>query len=288
MQPHSTTTAPALDGDRPITRIVLPSVSGMPYDRTTMLGVRVAESWGCDVELVHVTSSIASVDPMLDHHADQVATTHPELEVHATHLYGDDPATAIADHVGPGALVVMSTDHMDAWRVKDSVAERMLDRIGGPVLLLGPNVTAARMRTGGIDGEVVLGVDGSAAAEAGVAPALALAKALGHRLWLVRVVPDPKPGDPAHPEIAARLQSLAEAGSDEVATRWEVIQHNDPAGALDAFATRRDAAVVVISRRRRSDDARPSMASTAAGLVARAACPVLVLSAPEVPAVEAG
>ena len=44
----------------------------------------------------------------------------------------------------------------------------------------------------------------------------------------------------------------------------------------------------LVSRRRRSNSDRLSMASTAAGLVATAARPVLVLSAPKVPAVEAG
>lgn len=288
MQPHSTKAAPALDAGRPITRIVMPSIDGMLHDRTTTLGVRLAEAWGAEVELVHVTSSIASVDPVLDHLAEQVRSVHPGLDVHATHLYGDDPASAVADHVGAGALVIMATEHIDAWRVKDSVAEKLLDRIGGPVVLIGPNVSISRIREIGLDGEVVLGVDGSAAAEAGVEPALALAKAVGHRLWLARVVPDPEPGDPLHPEISTRLQNLAEEGSHEIATRWEVIQHNDPVDALETLAERRNAAVLVVSRRRRSNSDRPSMASTAAGLVATSARPVLILSAPKVPAVEAG
>lgn len=288
MQPHSTSAAPALDDGRPITRIVLPSIAGMLHDRTTTLGVRLAEAWGTDVELVHVSSSIASADPELHHLAEQAKSVHPDLDVHATHLYGDDPAAAIADHVGAGALVVMSTEHIDAWRIKDSVAERLLDRIGGPVLLIGPGVTITRIREQGLDGEVVLGVDGSAAAEAGIAPALALAKAVGHRLWLARVVPEPKPGDPFHPEISSRLQTLAEEGSHEIATRWEVIQHNDPVDALETLAERRDAAVLVVSRRRRTNSDRQSMASTTAGLVATAARPVLVVSAPKIPAVEAG
>ncbi len=288
MQPHSTAAAPALDAGRPITRIVLPSIDGMLHDRTTTLGVRLAEAWGTDLELVHVTSSIASVDPVLDHLAEQAQSVHPDIDVQATHLYGDDPAAAVADHVGSGALVIMATEHIDAWRIKDSVAERLLDRIGVPVLLIGPNVTVARIRERGLDGEVVLGVDGSAAAEAGIAPALALAKAVGHRLWLARIVPDPQPGDPFHPEISSRLQALAEEGSHEIATRWEVIQHNDPVDALETLARRRDAAVLVVSRRRRTNSDRPSMASTAAGLVAMAARPVLVVSAPKIPAVEAG
>ncbi len=288
MQPHSTKATPALVGERPVTRIVLPTVNGMPHDRTTTLGVRLAEAWGAEIEFVHVTSSIASVDPMLDHLAEQIGSTHPGIEVHATHLYGDDPAVAVSGHVGAGALVVMSTEHIDAWRMKNSVAERLLDRIGVPVILIGPNVSVTRIRERGLNGEIVLAVDGSAAAEAGVAPALELAKTVGHRLWLVRVVPDPKPGDPTHPEIAGRLQTLAEAGSAEIATRWEVIQDNDPVDALETLAARRDAAVVVVSRRRRTDAARPSMASITAGLTSTAARPILVLSAPEIPAVEAG
>lgn len=288
MQSHSIKTGPTLDGGRSVTRIVLPSVNGMLHDRTTTLGLQMAEAWGAAVELVHVTSSIASVDPVLDHLADQVTSSHPELEVRAAHLYGDDPAAAIADHVGPGSLVAMSTEHMDAWRIKDSVAERLLDRIGGPVLLIGPNVTLAQLRERGIAGEIVLGVDGSAAAEAGIGPALALATSVGYRLWLTRIVPDPEPGDPLHPEIAKRLQTLADEASHEIATRWEIIQHNDPVDALENLADRRDAAVLVVSRRGRTNADRPSMASTTAGLVATAARPVLVLTAPDVPAVEAG
>lgn len=288
MRPNSTVTAPELDAGRRITRVVVPSVNGMLHDRTTTLGASIAEAWSSELELVHVTSSIASVDAELAHLAEQVETAHPDLEVRATHLYGDDPASAIADHIGPGALVLMATEHIDAWRIKDSVAERLLDRVGGPVLLLGPNVTMAGVRERGIDGEIVVGVDGSAAAETGISPALALAKAVGRRLWLARVVSDPEPGDPPHPEVAKQLQALADSCNDEIATRWEVVQSNDPVHALEAFADRRDAAVVVISRRRRSSPERPSMASTAAGLVATAARPVLVLHASDVPAVEAG
>ncbi len=288
MRPNSAATAPELDAGRPITRIVLPSAGGRLHDRPTTLGLQLAEAWGTEVELVHVTPSIASADAELAHLAEQVETSHPQLDIRASHLHGDDPAAAIVDHTGPGSLVVLATEHMDAWRIKDSVAERLLDRVGGPVMLIGPNVTVARLREQGIDGEIVVAFDGSAAAEAAIAPARALARSVGHRLWLTRVVPDPEPGDSPHPEVALHLQRLAERFSDDVTIRWEIVQHNDPVDALEVFADRRDAAVLVTSRRRRTSPNRSSMASVTAGLVATAARPVLALAAPEVPAVDAG
>ena len=288
MRPNPTATAPALDDGRPIRRLVIPSVEGSLHDHTTLLGVLLGEAWGVPVELVHVTPSIASDDPELEDLARQLQSHHPDLEVGATHLYGDDPAVAIADHVTAGSLVVMSTDHIDAWRIKGSVAEALLDRVGAPVLLLGPHVTLEHLRTTGLNGEVVVGVDGSAAAEAGVGPAVALATSIGQRLWLVQVMSEDEPSERFHPEVGRRLQELAEGSDDETTTRWEVILDNDPVDALHAFATRREASFLVVTRRARTSTDRRSMASIAAGVAAVATRPVLVLTAPEVPAVGDG
>ncbi len=280
--------APTLDGNRPVTRLVLPTVDGALHDHSTLLGALLAERWGVPIDLVHVTSSIASADESLAHLAELLHDHHPAVEIRPVHLYGDDPAVAIAGHVGPGDLVIMATENIDAWRVKGSTAEALLDRVGGPVLLIGPNVTLQHLRERGIEGEVIVGVDGSAAAEAGVPTALAFAASLDHGMWLIRVTAEPEPGDPLHPEMGRALQRLAEACDSKSFTRWEIVHGNDTARTLEAVADRHDAAFLVVSRRPRSSPDRRSMASVAAGLVALAHRPVLVLTAPPVAAVGPG
>lgn len=288
MQSNPTATAPAFEPGRPVNELVVPVVAGSLHDRIMPLAALLAEAWDLPIRLVHVSPSISSVDVDLESVLVGMRSWYPRFDIRSKHLYGDDPAKAIADHASPRTLVLMSTEHIDKWSFKDSVAEAVVERVGMPVLLVGPHVTKDRLRERRLDGEVVVGVDGSAAAEAGVGPAVALAKALGHRLWLVRVMPEPGDEEPTfHPEVGRYLQELAEKCDTEIGTRWEVIQGNDPVEVLEGFAARRDASFLVAATRGRASTERHSMASITAGLAAAAARPVLVVASPEVPSIGA-
>jgi hypothetical protein len=280
--------APTLESGKPITELVVPVVAGSLHDRVVPLAAELASTWHVPIRLVRVTASIATDDADLDDVLHGMKSWYPHLELSARHLYGDNPAAAIADYVAGGMLVVMSTDHIDAWRSDDSVAEDLIERLGVPAILIGPNVTKTELRERGADGEVVVCLDGSAGAEAGVAPGAALAKSIGHALWLVRIVPEPVAGEPVHhPEVPARLQQLADEYNPDVTTRWEVVQDDDPIAGIEGFAARRTVSFLVAATHvhRGEDAAAPSVTGA---LAATAHHPVMVVSAPDVSELPSG
>ncbi len=280
--------APAFEQGRTISELVVPVVIESAHDRVFPLVGLLAEAWRLPIRLIHVTASLSSVDVDLESVRRELQAWYPHFDIRAEHLTGDDPGRTIADEVGATALLVVSTDHIDAWAVKGSIAESAVDRVGVPVLLLGKHVTKTSVRDRKLDGEVVVGLDGSATAEAGFDAALALAKAIGTRLWLVQVVPEPLEADVHRPDLPGYLQRLAEEHSGEVDIRWEIIQSNDPVTAIESFAERRDAAFLVAATRDRASTQRHTMASIASGLAGTAHRPVLVLKVPDVPTIEAG
>lgn len=280
--------APAFEPGRTIAELVVPVVADPGHDRVFPLVGLLAEAWQLPIRLVHVTTSISSIDVDLQAVLEEMRAWHPHFDITAEHLTGDDPGRAIADDIGPTSLLVVSSDHVDAWAVKGSVAESVVDRVGVPVLLIGRHVTKASVRDRKLDGEVVVGLDGSATAEAGFDAAVALAKAVGSRLWLVQVVPEPQEGDEHRPDLPGYLQRLAEEHADEVEVRWEIVQSNDPVSAIESFARRRDAAFLVAATRDRASTQRHTMASIAAGLAGTAERPVLVLKVPDVSEIVAG
>ena len=272
---------PRLNDGRPITGLVVPVVDGSLHDRVVPLAGLLAEVWDLPVELVHVSPATGEGgDPELEEVLEGMRQWYPDLRLASRHLTGDDPAVAIAGAAGPDTLVVMSTDHIDRWSFKDSVADHVIDRLSSPVLLAGPAVTKRDVRRRGLGGEVVVGVDGSGAEEHAVEAALALATAMDRRLWLVDVVPQPG-ADPSADDLPGRhLQDLAERCNQQVSTRWEVVQGNDPIAVLEGFAARRDASFLVAATHGRHSTERHTMASVAAGLASIAARPVLVVSVP--------
>lgn len=274
--------APTLESGKPITELVVPVVADSLHDRVVPLAAELASMWHVPICLVRVTASIATEDAELDDVLKGMHSWYPDLELSARHLYGDNPAAAIADYVTSEMLVVMATDHIDAWKSDDSVAEDLIGRLGGPIVVVGPNVTKTELRERGADGEVVVGLDGSAGAEAGVGPGAALAKSIGHALWLVRVVPEPVAGEPVHhPEVAARLQQLADEYNPDVMTRWEVVQDDDPVAGIEGFASRRTVSfLVTATHAHRGDDG--GARSVTGALAATAHHPLLVVTAPQV------
>ncbi len=279
-------TPPALLDGRTVDELVVPFVDTAQFDRVAPLTVQLARAWDVPVRLVHVTPTIESIDPRLREVAAELREGFADIRIGSNHLYGDDAATAIAATAGPHSLVVMPTEHIDRWRVKGSTAEDVVEHLGSPVLLVGPNVTSEGLWDRGVGNEVIIGVDGSTASEAGVAPALALAASTGARLWLVDVtgVRTVRPTGEAHPLPGRYMQRLAErartADTSDVHARWEVIVGDDPIAALERFADRRRASFLVVTTKGRRSLQRTTMASVASGLAATSTRPVLVVTPP--------
>ena len=287
MQREPALSPPIFEAAGPIVELVMPVAACALHDRVVPLVGLLAQAWNLPARLVHVTPPNAPPDVDLDDLLANIRSWYPDLQARAEHLSGDDPAEAIAAHIGPTALTVMSTDHIDAWPGPGSVAESVVERAGLPVLLVGSHVTKAGLWNRQLDGDIVVGVDGSATAESGVDAAVALARALGHRLWLIQIVPPPEIGE-HRPRPAGYLQRLAERHSEEIGTRWEVIQSDDAVAAIEDFASRRDASFLVVGTHGRLSTQRRTIASFASDLAGRSQRPVLVLKVPDVPAIEAG
>ncbi len=272
--------APAFEDGRVVTHVVLPAAATHLHERGAPYASALAEAWGVPLRLVHVSDSVSASDPHLTAVVDNLRHRRPGLVIESANVYGDDVATALAEYIEPHAFVVMTTEHADEWRFKDSVAEAVVHHVGAPLLLLGPNASDVSLT-----GEIVVGVDGSYGAHGAVESAMRLAQAFGvrTRVWLVRIVPMPGPGETVHhPEISDYLQRLAEENDGPADVRWEIIQSNNPVDALVDFARRRKASFIVAGARSRTDATRTSMGSVTMGLVHAAAQAVMPVNAPEV------
>lgn len=298
MAQEPTVAAPAFQPGQPVEQLVLPVAAGSYHDRAMPLVVWLAERWNLPIRVVHVAGpadtsvGIGGSDGDPDHRSggdasgastgESAATMpqsvvadmqswYPSLAVTGETLHGDRPGAAIARYLDPRSLAVLSTDNADAWSFKNSVAEELVHLAEVPVLLVGPKVPRRKP-----DGEIVVGYDGSASARIALDSAVSLARATGHRLWMVRVVPEPLAGDDLHESTTRPLQELAEQLDAEVGARWEVVQSNSPVDAISSFADRRQAGFIVVGSRSRTDTSRRSMSSIAMGLVSNAEQPVLV------------
>lgn len=270
---------PALVEGRPVRELVVPVSDDGHFDRVVPLMSQLAMTWGVPVRLVHATANICSSDPELEEATDVLRDWYPDIVLGATHLYGDDPAAAIADTVGPGSLVVMSTDHIDRSRSMASVAGGVIDRVRAPVMLVGPAVTRTALRERGLRGEVIVGVDGSAAAEEGIGPAAALARSIGRPLRLVDVAGRTPGGDVDRPLPGQYLQGLSERIQPSTDASWEVVVSDDPIKGLEQLADRRHASFLVVTTSGRAAPERRTVAGVSAGLAEIAARPVLMVTA---------
>jgi nucleotide-binding universal stress UspA family protein len=170
-------------------------------------------------------------------------------------LHEDDPARAIAAHIGnrDGVLLVMATTAKGALgeRVQGSVSEDVLSHVHQPVLLVGPNVGENCELA---SPTLVACVDGSPHTEAALPVIAKWTKTFGGGVpWLAEVVP-------ARPGAAAPQGDLLEAAhvrsfADRLAARgvhasWEVLHGGDPVAALEDFTNQvADAVLVVTSER---------------------------------------
>ena len=186
-------------------------------------------------------------------------------------------AAAIADQLPAGSILVIESEHADRWRSRHSVAEHTIDAFAGPSVAIGPHADV-----GFADGPIIVALDGSPSAEISLAAAMRFATALNRPVELVRVVAEPlhpEQVDDQSPEAGAYLEQVAAqtAGVGSVQLDTAVVASNDPVTALVSRATARNACVLALASRGDRATARSSMSRTAAGLIAEARCPVLVV-----------
>jgi nucleotide-binding universal stress UspA family protein len=227
--------------------------------------------------------------------AELARARRPAAEVHAATIIGSPGTVLIQESEGATLLVVGTRGHGDvAGLFLGSVAARVAAHAHCPVVVArGDGVSAA----GGDRPVVVVGVDGSAAAEVALRAAVERAVAAGARLrivcawhpttpdgwdreyWLA-VHPD---GDPDETARAAAQQVVADAATtaSDLAPELAVetrVRGGDAAAVLLAAAG--DAALVVVGARGRGSLASLFLGSVSHGVVHGARCPVLIVRGP--------
>ena len=200
-----------------------------------------------------------------------VTTVHVELDAPAGPAQTSEEAlaVAIAERVPDHDLLIIESEHADRWRSRHSVAEHLIDAHRNATVVLGPSSVPELS-----DGPVVVALDGSVSAQAGLAAAQRLAIAVDRALVLARVIPEH-----LHAAVSNERESITVALEREAATinaSAAVIESNDPVSALVQLCTEHRAAFIALASSGDRETERSTMSRTAAGLIAEAPCPVFV------------
>jgi nucleotide-binding universal stress UspA family protein len=149
------------------------------------------------------------------------------------------------------------------------LADRVLQRLGIPALVVGPHCSSGSFDLGG---PVVVCHDGSASASQILALAVTWAAALDVPIHLLHVIEsfDVTPGREARANVADALDRLGSS----VQVEW--VRSSLPAGAIRSIAREVDASIVAMSTHGQTCPERALLGRTTAWVVREAFCPVLV------------
>ena len=178
----------------------------------------------------------------------------------------------------PGSVVVMSSHGRGrSAALVGSIAEDVLERIFGPVIIVGPHATPAPF-----DGPLIVTVDGSEESEAALPLAAAWGIELGVTPWIVNVAETTRSGRPADVMesgyVAGLARELHAQSGHEV--DFEELHGHEPSVPVSEFAEERGASMIVASSHGRSGLSRLTMGSVTAAFVRHATCPVMVMRLP--------
>jgi nucleotide-binding universal stress UspA family protein len=232
-------------------------------------------------EVVFDQDDIAEAELRLSERLEQHDTCGVAVSTHVR-LAGHSVAEAIGNEVEqhPEAIVVLASHGRGrSAALLGSVTEELLERIFGPVLVVGPHVTTTEF-----DGPIIATVDGSHQSESVLPLAAAWGIELGGEPWIVEVA-DPDHG--ASPDVSesaypARLARTL-AKSSEHPVQYEVLHGEHVHDEVADFASQLGAALIVASTRGRTGMSRFVIGSTAAAIVRHAPCPVLLVRPPHLP-----
>ena len=230
------------------------------------------------IEVVFDQHDIGDAESRLAERIEQHDSSGVAVSTHVR-VAAESVAQAIGNEVEqrPGATVVIASHGRGrSAALLGSVTEELLERIFGPVLVVGPHVTV-----NGFDGPIIATVDGSDESES----ALPLAAAWGIELraepWVVEVAEPGAQvtGDVSESAYPARLaRKLASDSGRPV--QFEVLHGERVHDEVADFASSLDASMIVASTRGRTGMSRFVIGSTAAAIVRHAPCPVLLVRPP--------
>lgn len=230
------------------------------------------------VEVVFDERDVTDAEARLTERLDQHDTSGVQVSTHVR-VAAESVAEAIGNEVEqhPEVTVVLASHGRGrSAALLGSVAEELLERIFGPVLVVGPHTT-----TDTFEGPIIVTVDGSDASESVLPLAAAWGIELGVEPWIVEVTdPDTSvSGDVSESAYPARLaRRLAKNSGHSV--QFEVLHGEHIHDEVADFASSLGAALIVASTRGRTGMSRFVIGSTAAAIVRHAPCPVLLVRPP--------
>lgn len=207
----------------------------------------------------------------------------PDVEIRTHELVAESPGLGIADFVesSSGSMVMMSSHgHGRSAAVLGSATDDVLRRTFGPVIVVGPQVDRAGPR---LDGEYVVGVDGSHRSETLLPFVEAWAIEFGGVPWIVEAVASSRGGDPevwrsTYPDRLAG--DLRERTGHRIEAK--VVYGSRPADAIVGFAAERRCSLIFATTHGRTGLRRLRSGSVAAEIVRNAHCPVVLSRPPNV------
>lgn len=198
-----------------------------------------------------------------------------------TVLQSNGPADAIADHANsrPGTLLVMATTAKSPAKQQflGSVSESVLNRVSGPVLLVGPHVPSGADMSRPTLVVCVDSIDTVTRARPAVAEWMHTFKSMRPRVVEVLPAPLERFGAERVSVESASVKCLAEElANADIDASWEVLHGSDVGERLEEFIRTVDDPVLVATSTNWTDD-HTHWHSTTRRLVQRATRPVLVI-----------
>jgi nucleotide-binding universal stress UspA family protein len=256
--------------------LVLVPLDGSPLaDRAAAVAARLVDPRSGRLLLLSVASGHDAED--LDRHLRDVAATVTAVPVETLVAPGWDAAQVIAGVAADrGATVCMTSHGRGAlrWAVLGSVAEDIVARSTGPVVLVGPRCDESWSPGPG----PVLVCNGDSELGAPVADvACAAARRFGTSVLLATVIHPLDVEGAEHPDaVFGRAASAVRTRGVDVATRLE--RAHAPGGVLAGIAQDQGSPVVVAATHGRHGLARLVAGSTTMTLLHASTCPVVVVS----------
>lgn len=264
-------------------RIVVPIDGSDRSWAAANIGDELAASCDAELELVHV------VDPATadrdEYSIRRMYEAHRRRSRSATltvlPVEGSVAATIAAHYLeqGSAGLVMSSAGRGRSEAVLGSVAEEVLARTFGPIIVVGPRCAPGWRASGS---PLVIPVDGSELSESALGLGTAWGIALNLTPWVVWV---------SEPHVDLPQDVVESSYPSSLAHRMENISHHpiefevlhgpNPAEAIVGFVEQIDAGLIVASTHGRSGLDRLLMGSVAASIVRHARCPVVLTRPPQ-------
>lgn len=249
--------------------------------RAVDVAVSLAQRGDASVDVIEVVfdeHDVPDAEARLAERLDQHDTAAVPVTTHVR-VAAESVAQVIGNEVEqhPEVTVVLASHGRGrSAALLGSVTEELLERIFGPVLVVGPHTTSTSF-----DGPIIVTVDGSDASETVLPLAAAWGIELGSEPWIVEVA-EPSTevsADVSESAYPARLaRTLARESGHPV--QFEVLHGEHVHDEVADFASSLNASLIVASTRGRTGMSRFVIGSTAAAIVRHAPCPVLLVRPP--------